>query len=173
MRFPRAWCVLVLTVFLACAAAAAEAGTPEIPNPLATVRPGQWVRYRHSTMYGVAEQKQTVLAVSGDGDERVISIESVMAIEGETVDERTDTITYGAIMEEQRSALADAADLTVTPMIIPFNGRDLPGVRVEFANVDGRFRLVLSDLVPLSGVIRMEEEGEDEPVMELLDFGEQ
>ncbi len=172
MRAPRAMLVALTLVLSTFAAAAADAAVPDIPNPLATVRPGQWVAYRHTTEFGTADQKQTVLAVDGEGDDRVISIESVMTIEDEMVDERTETITYGVIMEEQRKALADAVGLTVTSVVIPFKGRDLPGVRVEFDTEAGRFTLLLSDLVPLSGVIRMEEEGVDTPVMELLDFGE-
>ncbi|MCD8351073.1 MAG: hypothetical protein LUC93_10735 [Planctomycetaceae bacterium] len=171
MRCLRA-CILFYIVFSTVFAAAVAADVPPLPNSLATVRPGQWVRYRHRTEYGVADQKQAILAVEGEGDDQVISIESVMTIEDEIVDERTETVTYGVAMEEQRRALADAADLTVTPVVIPFNGRDLPGVRVEFRTSEGRFSLLLSDLVPLSGVIRMEEDGVDEPVMELLEFGE-
>lgn len=158
--------------FLFAAAGAFAADLDSLPNPLAAIRPGQWVEYRHNLVFGMAEQRQKVLAVEGEGDERVITIESVMTMDGEVVDERVESITYGQALLDQRQSLADAAELSIAPAGIRVKDGSVDGVKVEFVQDDNRFTLYLSDRIPITGVARMEVEGVDDPVLELVDFGE-
>jgi hypothetical protein len=88
------------------------------------------------------------------------------------VDERTESQTYGAAIQQQRDSLAGAADLVVTPAQIEVKGRMVDGVTVQFTQDDVKFSLYLSGIVPITGVVRMEAEGEEAPILELVDFGE-
>jgi hypothetical protein len=161
--------IFALTLALS-SAAAADLG--DLPNPLATVRTGQWVQYRHNSVFGSAMQKQKVVSIDGEGDDMVITTESVMIIDDEVVDERTESLTYSAAIQQQRDSLADAADLVVTPTQIEVKGRRVDGVRVDFTQEEVAFSLYLAESVPLTGVVRMEVEGEEAPLLELMDFGE-
>ncbi len=155
-----------------CPAAAADSVLATLPNPLKHLQPGQWVVYRIQTLFGELNQKQTVLDVAGSGDERTFTVKTEMSVDGEVMDERTDTVTYLRALEEQEEALKQAGDVGVADKKISFKGRDIDAVEVTFTDGEGRkCHLYLSENVPLVGVIRMEIEGEDEPSMELVDFG--
>ncbi len=144
----------------------------DLPNPLSTVRAGQWLQYRNNTVFGPAAQKQRVVSVEGEGEEMIITTETVMVMDDEVVDERTESLTYGAALRQQRDSLADAADLVVTPARIKVKGRMVDGFKVAFTQEDGKFSLYLAAIVPITGVVRMEMEGAEEPILELVDFGE-
>lgn len=158
--------------FMVILGAATAAETQTLPNPLRTAHPGQWVRYRINTLFGHAEQKQTLLKIDGEGDERIFTIKSEMAIDDEHVDERIDNITYEQALSEQESALEDATNISVKNASSEFNGTILDSILVEFHQDDKKCRLLLSEAVPLVGMIRLEIEGMDEPAMELIDFGQ-
>ena len=160
----------VLALALASAAPAVDLG--DLPNPLATVRVGQWLHYFNNTTFGPAVQKQRVISVEGEGDDMIITTENIMIIDDEVVDERTESLTYGAALQQQRDSLAEAADLVVTPVQIEVKGRMVDGFRVDFTQEEARFSLYLADVVPITGVVRMEMEGEEAPLLELIDFGE-
>lgn len=162
----------LLMAFAAFSAPAGESATANLPNPLKNAKAGQWVHYRVNTLFGTADQKQTLVGVDGEGDDRVLSIKTEMSIDDEVVDERTDAITYGAAMEEQERALSESENVRVSNTSVDFKGTKMDAVRVEFIQDEQRCVLIMSDQIPLVGMIRMEIEGQDEPVMELLDFGE-
>lgn len=165
-------CLAAAIFALALAPAALAADIDDLPNPLATVRVGQWLEYRHNTAFGSAEQRQKITAVVGEGDDKVITTESVMTMDGEVVDEREESITYGAAMEQQRESLKGVEGLAISPTSIEVKDKTVNGVRVDFTQDEMRFSLYLSDTVPITGVVRMEVEGAEEPVLELIDFGE-
>lgn len=169
-RFRRCLAAAILALALAPAALAAD--IDQLPNPLANVKVGQWLEHRHNTAFGSAEQKQRITAVVGEGDDKVITAESVMTMDGEVVDEREESITYGAATEQQRDSLKDAEGLVITPVAIEVKDTTVDGVRVDFVQDETRFSLYLSDSIPITGVVRMEVEGMEEPVLELLDYGE-
>lgn len=151
---------------------ATAAETETLPNPLRTAHVGQWVRYRINTLFGQAEQKQTLLKIEGEGEDRIFTIKSEMAIDEEHVDERTDSITYEQALAEQESALEDATNVSMKNVTYEFNGEKFDSVLVEFLQEGKKCRLQLSESVPLVGMLRLEIEGVDEPVMELIDFGQ-
>lgn len=170
--FRKFLCLFTLCLAASAVASAASADTATLPNPLKDVKAGQWVVYRINTLFGAAEQKQTVENVEGVGDERVFTIKTEMSIEDELVDERTDNITYKQAMEEQDKALAEAEDVDIANTQVDVKGAKMDAVQVSFSQDGTKCTLFLSERVPLVGMIRMEVEGMDEPAMELLDFGE-
>jgi hypothetical protein len=143
-----------------------------LPNSLKNARAGQWVRYRINTLFGAADQKQTLLRIDGEGDDRVLTIKSEMSIDDEIVDERTDSITYRQAVEEQEKALDEAEGIRIENASIDFRGTPMDAARVDFVQDGNACVLYLSEKVPLVGMIRMTVEGEEGPSMELLDFGE-
>jgi len=163
---------LAMAVFSLSAAAGDAAATSTLPNPLKNAKAGQWVHYRMNTLFGTADQKQTLVGIEGEGDDRVLSIKSEMTIDDEIVDERTDAITYRAAMDEQERALSEAENVQITTTTADFKGAKMNAVQMDFVQEGKRCVLILSEDVPLIGMIRMEVEGQEEPAMELLDFGE-
>ncbi len=156
---------------LAASAGAAGADAPLLPNPLRRVAAGQWVRYRLNVLFGAAEQRQTVVAVSGVGDEAIITIRTEMILDGETVDEREETATYKKLLDDQAAALAEAENSSVAPRATEFAGAAVDAVAVRYTQDGENYTLLLSDDIPLFGVIRLLREGTEEPLVELLDFG--
>ncbi len=164
--------LVCLTLAVAAGAVAGDSAVAALPNPLKHVQPGQWVVYRIQTLFGELIQKQTVLDVAGQGDERTFTIKTEMSVDDEVMDERTDTVTYERALEEQEEALKQAGNVDIAARKISFKGRDIDAVEVSFTDGEGqKCRLYLSENVPLVGVIRMEIEGQEEPSMELVDFG--
>lgn len=167
-----------LAAFVSAASAFAVAApllagdAPPLPNSLKNARVGQWVVYRINTLFGTADQKQTITAIDGEGDDRVLTIKSEMSIDGEPVDERTDSVTYLQAAREQEEALAGAENIRVKNDAIEFKGAPMDAARVDFVQDGNDCVLYLSEKVPLVGMIRMTVEGQDGPSMELLDFGE-
>ena len=169
-----------LSVFLfmaVCALPAAAADTAlevPLPNPLQSAKAGQWVQYRITTLFGSAEQKQTILSIDGDenDDERVLTIKSEMIIDGEVVDERTDAITYKQALQEQANALEESQDVKTRLATVDFNGQKLEAVEVDFVQQGKHCLLYLSEKVPVVGMISMTVDNEDGPAMQLIDYGD-
>lgn len=154
------------------AAGDAVASIESLPNSLKNARVGQWVRYRIVTLFGTADQKQTLVGIDGEGDDRVLTIKSEMTIDDELVDERTESITYRQAVEEQERALAEAEGIRIERETVDFEGTALDAARVEFVQDGNACVLYLSETVPIVGMIRMTVEGLEGPSMELIDFGD-
>jgi hypothetical protein len=163
--------VLLACMLIASAAVRGE-DAPALPNPLRNVRAGQWARYRVNTLFGTAEQRQTVVAVSGNGDEAVITIRTEMSLDGEIVDEREEAATYAKLLAEQAAALDGTENQSVSEREIPVAGASIPAVAVRYTQDGEEYTLFLSEDIPLAGVIRLVREGSGEPVVELIDYGE-
>lgn len=163
---------VVLAAALAASAFAAGADALRLPNPLRHVAAGQWVRYRLNTLFGVAEQKHTVLGVDGSGDDALITIKTETILDGETVDEREVVSTYRKILDDQASALDDAENPSAEPCDTEACGATFPAVAVRYTREGQNYTLFLSDEIPLAGVVRLVMEGTEDPVMELIDFGD-
>ena len=160
---------LCMTVASGCALAGEKV---EMPNPLKNLKAGQWVHYRINTLFGIAEQKQTVVSVQGEGDDRLITIKSEMSIDGEVVDEQEDTVTFKAALQEQEESLNEAENVEYFAVQTDVKGEQIPAVRVDFTQDGQTCHLYMSERIPLVGMIRLLVDGMDEPAMELLDFGE-
>ncbi len=168
--------ILVLAmslVLVAAAAVSADTAQPDVsllPNPLNKVQPGQWVQYRILTAFGHIIQKQSVLDVSGAGEERIITVKTEMSMDDELVDERTDTITYRRAMEEQMASLQGTENLSITATTIPLKGQNVAAAKVEFTDDGKKCTLILTEAVPFAGMVSLEVDDMDEPAMELIDF---
>lgn len=172
---PKRLLVVFAALALTAASVVAADAAPDIaslPNPLKNAKVGQWVVYRINTLFGIADQKQTLLGIEGEGDERVLTIKSEMTIDDELVDERTDAITYKQAIEEQERALRDAEQLRIASATLEFKGTRYDVVEVDFVQDGKRSVLYLSEKVPLVGMVRLTTEDQEEPVMALIDFGE-
>lgn len=152
--------------------AARAADAPELPNPLRRLRAGQWALYRVNTLFGAAEQKQTVTAVSGEGDGRIVTIKTEIRLDDEVVDEREEASTYGKLLSDQTAALDDAENPSAEHCETEAGGATVAATAVRYTQDGKQYTLFLSEEIPLSGVIRLVEEGTEEPVVELIDFGE-
>lgn len=162
---------VVLAIIIAAAASAADAADVELPNPLRNVAAGQWVRYRVNTLFGTAEQKQTVVAVTGGGDEAVITIRTEVSLDGEVMDEREEATTYRKLLDEQAAALDGAENRSSAGTEAEIGGATFDAVAVSYTQDGQKYTLLLSGDVPLAGVVRLVAEGAEEPVVELIDFG--
>ena len=164
--------VLAFVLAAAVSAPAAETLGAQLPNPLKNVKPGQWARYRVNTLFGVAEQKQTVVSVEGDGDDRVITIKTEMSLDDEVVDEREEATTYRKLLDEQAAALEEVENAVAAPCETTLAGTTVSAVSVTYAQDGQKYTLFLSENIPLAGVIRLEAEDAEEPVVEIIDFGD-
>lgn len=168
----------VLSVFVvalavsAAAWAAEDAPVSQLPNSLKSVKAGQWARYRVNTLFGVAEQKQTVVDVSGTGDDRLVTIRTEMSLDDEIVDSREETATYRKLLDDQAAALEEIDNVAIAPCETALGTITVPGVEIGYTRDGLKYTLRLSETIPLAGVIRLEAEGAEEPLVELIDFGD-
>lgn len=159
-------CILLFASQIAFAANA------PLPNPLSTVREGQWVSYKVVLMGMEAEQRQSIVGVTGTGDDRILTMKVEILLDGQVVQSDEHKVTYQNAVAEQLRAFDDSPDTIVTATRVMVKDREVDGVRVDFVEDGLACKLFLSESVPVVGIVRMEIEGFDGPVMELLDFGE-
>ena len=155
---------------LACPALSAD--RPDLPSSLARLKEGQWVLMRVTADFGNAELKHTVLSITDTGDDKVINIRTEMSMDGELVDSRDDNITLSRLQEDQDEALNSMDFVSVLPTQVELKGVTVDAVEAEFVNEGKKCRFILTDKVPLIAMVRMEVENEEEPMRELIDFGE-
>lgn len=162
--------VAALLLVSALSAAAADA----LPNPLKNIKVGQWVEYRIYTPDGDITRKQTLTAIDGEGDDRVLTFKISLHFEGEPLDEGEQQITYGAAVKEQEDSMNGADGVTVTKVktAMPGSGEEIDAVLVTFVQEDTRFSLYMSEDIPIVGMVKMMVDGMEEPAMELIGFGE-
>lgn len=165
----RVLCILFIVAAFAGVARAEEAA---LPNPLKSVKVGQWVKLRMFTLFGYAEQVQRVVNIQGEGDDRVITVQTEVSADGEVVNSEETSIAYQQAVNEQMTAFDDAESVKYSNITTTVNGKQMSAVQVDFVQDGQKCVLVLSEEVPLTGMVCIEIEGMDEPAMELLDFGE-
>ena len=167
----RAIAAILVSAAIACGAGMAGESR-ELPNPLENAKAGQWVQVRMQTMFGPMEQKQTVLGVQGEGDERVVTLKAEYIDDGEVVDSKEDSISINMAREEQNEVLRNAAEVEYTDVKVDLKGESVDATRVTFTQEGERYTLYLCDRVPVVGMIRLEVEGMEEPGLMVVDFGE-
>lgn len=165
--------VLPALLLAALGLSARAADASNIPNPLKNIKEGQWAELRISTPEGDLIRKQTLLSIEGEGGDRVLTFMISLHLDGELVDEGEQQITYDAAMAEQERSLAGAEDMTISNVkaVLP-GGAEVDAVLVSFTQDDTRFSLYLTESVPIVGLVKMLVDGIEEPVMELIGFGE-
>lgn len=162
--------ILFAGLFLVVAAAAPAADTSLLPNPLKDAKAGQWVSYKVMIMGVEAEQKQSIAKVTGEGDDRVFTMKVEILVDGTVMQSEETDLSYRDAVAEQLSAFDDQ-EADIQPTEVEIKGEVVKGVVVAFTQEDMNCKLFLSEYVPVAGIVKMEVEGLDEPVMELADFG--
>lgn len=142
----------------------------DLPNPLKRVKAGQWVRYR---LMGEVEQKQTVLSVT------VVDGDTEFVVKYETKDpnldipDMTETHSVKNLTEGFAETLLEG-NPTLSKTKITANGKEYDVVLLEIMDEeDGALRSYLSEAIPITGLVRMEDDDEDDGlILEIIDFGE-
>ncbi len=156
---------LWIAVAVVCMCGAVQAlDFSKLPDPSKNVAVGHWATY---AIMG-AEQKQTITKIEGEGDERVLTIlfESVMEDDRETLESQVS-------IKELQNNPEDMPEDEAT--VMKLEKRTIGGKEIDVAvlYVDGEDSgsvLVLSQAVPISGIVSMEAPGMG-VLMELVDFG--
>lgn len=162
---------MVLLLALACVGANALDSTA-LPNPLKNVKEGQWVVYKVLLMGIEAEQKQSIVAIEGEGEERVLTMKIDVLMDGEVVQSDEQKVTYSEAVREMLGSFDDAKDAVFTAVKAQVGEREIDAVQVDFTEDGVKCLLQLSESVPIVGIVKMEIEGFDGTVMEVVDFGE-
>ncbi len=139
----------------------------ELPNPADNLDVGQWASY---SIMG-ATQKQTVVKIEGEGDERMVTIafESFMDDQTNRIER---VISVMDLMPDSENLLADGTAVSRETRTI--GGREIDVIVLSADGEDGLSKLVVSHAVPISAVVSMEVGGAEGMgvVMQLTDFSE-
>lgn len=142
----------------------------QLPNPLKIVRVGQWASYPVSWEESEGVQKDTLVAIEGDGDARVLKTTREIIVDGKVVESEERTFTYSEAVADLHSLFDEAEDATASPVKYDVNGREIDCVLVTFTDGSTECKLYLSEEIPLTGIVRFEVEGLDKPIMAVKGF---
>lgn len=158
---------------LALAGVSGAADFDKIPDVTKNAKAGQWVSYKNEMAgMGVMEQKQTITAVEGDGEDKVITIKTEMSMGGQSMPAQEQKIPLKGAKEAQMEAWKNNPGVKVSETKVTANGKEYDAVLIEYADQGGETKLYMSAKVPVTGIIKLEVGGMPGPVMELADFGE-
>lgn len=149
------------------AARAAETGVT-IPNRLLTAVKGEWVLYSSQQNYG---QKQTITDIEEKDGDKVFTILTELLVDDQVVQKKEDRFSLKAAIAEQEEMLAsEGPSLKLSTESEKVKDKDVQVVVVEYTGEGGDVvRSYLSDAIPVTGMLRIEINGE--PLMDLKDFG--
>lgn len=162
-----------IPIFVCCVLFTSLAGAVDhmqLPNPLKDIRVGQWATYPVSWDESEGIQKDTIIAIEGEGDARILTTIREIIVEGEMVDCEKRTFTYSEAVADMHSLFSEAEDATITPAKLGVNGREIDCVLVTFTDGSTECKLYLSEEIPLTGIVRFEVEGLDKPIMAVMGF---
>lgn len=161
------WIVAALLSFsFGAVAMAADFG--KIPDAMKNVKAGQWVSYK--TMGGM-DQKQSIVAVKGEGENMVVTLKTEISMAGQTMPAQEIDIPLKGAKEKQQEAWKNAPDTKITEEKITVNGVPYDAVVVQTVQEGMSIKIFMSEKVPVTGIIKMEMQDMPAPVMELIDFG--
>lgn len=140
----------------------------KIPNALENAQVGQWVAY---TSMGGTEQKQSIVKIEGEGEERVITIKTEITMGGQTVQETENAIAMKDVKEQQKAAWEADPDVKITDTTVSAGGKDYKAVLIETTNEGVVTKLYMSADVPVTGIVQMESSMLPGPIMVIKDFG--
>lgn len=168
MMFKKMMFVALFAV--ATAAMASAADYSKIPDPLENAKVGQWVSHKMST--GM-EQKQTIVDIQGEGDERVITMKMEMSQGEMKLPAQEMKISVKEVKANEAAAREQATDVKISETTIDVGGKTYNVVLVE-NNVDGNVsKLYLSKDVPVTGIVKMELDNPMMPInLEITGQGE-
>lgn len=163
----RALLAAVLTLVAASTLCAADLG--KIPTPMKRAKVGQWVVYK---VMGGMEQKQSITAIEGEGDARVVTVKMEMLMNGQPQMTQEQKIPLKDAVNSATSPWANSPDVKISEGKVAVKGKQVDGVIVEYSASGIASKLYMSDAVPVSGIVKMETTAMPEPLMEVVDFGE-
>lgn len=157
---------LVVTAAVVTAGMSLAADMSKIPQPLSKAKVGQFAAY--NTMGG-GEQKQSITAIEGTGDDQVITIKMEITAGGQSqsIEQK---IPLKNAKEQQAAAWAASPDIKVTEGKVTVKGKEVSAVIIEFAQQGATSKIYMSDEIPVTGIVKMEMVGMPAPVMEITDY---
>lgn len=159
------WVAAAVVVFSSVAAVSAD--TVAIPNRLEKARKGEWVVY--SAMGGITE-KQTIVEIEELDGDRQFTISSELSIGDEIVQAEEVAYSLSQADRENVELVQGENTVSVTTKRETVRGREIDVVVVETIEDGDTFLTVISDAIPVSGLVRIEANGVS--VIEVEDFGE-
>lgn len=158
-----------LVAFVFCGLAQAV-DVKELPNPLQHLKVGQWVTYR---LLDDVEQRQTVMSVTEiDGDtEFVVKYETLDA--AVDIPDMTEKHSVRQLTEAFLERLEESS-VVMNRTRVTAGDDEYDVIMVEMTDEeDGVLRIYLSERVPITGLVKMEDDDEEDGViLEILGFGE-
>ncbi len=153
---------------LAVSAVSQAADFSKIPTPITKAKVGQWVTY--NSMGGI-QQKQSIIAIEGAGDDQVVTIKLEMMMNGQVMQSQEQKVGIKEAKDVANSPWSQDPNIKITEAKVSVKGKDVDGVIVEFTQAGATSKLYLSNAVPIHGIVKMEVTGAPAPIMELVDFG--
>lgn len=161
------WIAAVLFV-VSLGAVTMAADFSKIPNAIEKAKAGQWASYK---AMGGMEQKQSITAVKGSGEDMVVTIKTEMSMAGQAMPPQEQEIALKGAKEMQQEAWKNNPNTKITEETITVNGKSFDTVVVETTQEGMSVKIYMSEKVPVTGIVKMEMQGMPGPVMELVDFG--
>ncbi len=160
--------ILCVVALCACitVAVAADATVADIPLRLKNAQKGEWVKY--NTASGMV-QKQTVVHITEKEDDTAYSIQTELSMDGESLQSMTHIFSLNEAIEEQGD-MGDDDSVTVTRGTETIDGKDYDTITIETVIEDSTVQTVMSEEIPVTGIIRVVINGE--AFLELDSFGE-
>lgn len=143
---------------------------PMIPNSLHDAKVGEWALYKTPNGY---EQKHTVVKVDGRGPNAsvVVRIDSIYkgeVVQSVEVHHEAGEPTHPFVMPD---GAAPTGKIEIENKTVSVKGKPVRATVVEVDNDDNdEMKWVLSDAIPVFGLIK--QEADDENEYELIDYGE-
>lgn len=140
----------------------------EIPNAFDNIKAGQWVTYK---IMGGGTQKQSVVKAEGKGRDAKFTVKyESPGLEGMPTQEQE--FTAAKILGDLENGLKNATDVKMSKTKITVNGKEYDVTMVESDEGGMKTKAYLSNVIPVTALVKMEMEGLDGPLMELLEYGE-
>lgn len=159
--------VLTAAFVVAACSLIQAADYSKLPKPLDNAKVGQWVHYK---IMGGMEQKQSITAIEGDGDDRVITLTIEIMQNGAVVQSQETKLNLKEAKAQEEAARASTPDVTIVEETITVNGKSYDAVVVEGEANGMKSRIYMSEKIPVSGMLKMDAGGM--AMLELVDFGE-
>lgn len=159
--------VIAAFAFTACFVAQA-ADFSKVPDATKNMKVGQWVTYK---IMGGMEQKQSVTAIEGEGDDRIITLKMETMMNGQALSTNEQKINLKDSKAQEAKAREENPNVEITEETVTVAGKTFNAV-VLSAKMEGvESKTYMSADVPVTGLIKMEVSGMG-TMMELVDFGE-
>ncbi|MDR3210444.1 MAG: hypothetical protein LBU79_00820 [Planctomycetota bacterium] len=163
---------LVMAVFfLATVVWGGEEPAIAIPLRLPKAKVGEWVTYKMSDGGERREKVVNIRPAGGDGNDSMITLRRESLVDGIRVDQQDVTFSLADILKETENMDLVASGTTLSWGKADFRGAEIDVV-VLSSQIEGlgTSKSLMSDKVPVTGLLRIELDGK--PFLELVDSGD-